>query len=448
MTTKLTVELVQQKLLEKDEMGKVSYAKQQLSKHRKSKEVKNIKDPSTALTKITQVETPKEEKPKEDKGKNIIPQADFASDYVTKMPHGQGPGTGGNGKNQKSPKGAKVDSMKPNQQTKLKKVGNSIKGTEDGGGEKKAKIIPGDAKFAHEYTDKMPHGSKNLGTDNGEGGQGLSKPAVAKMAGGPTRKGGVRQAKNLGEEPGAKRADQISHKGNELPQPSDAMKWRDGKFKTNKQGHNVVESGVVVKLAGKTKAQFEVVSRDVLTRMVESYAKHGYELSLERVEPSWKKDQAFMSLLRETMHAKHNFVPQVYKTLRRASLNHFGRLVHDSHSEMYESRQDFAQTVFDAFSKIEHLAEDKYLRGLEMYECKARIQIGDSIADLEVVTQATDHCMAQRQVRNEIAEEFGFDAEIEHIFVDGEKYAGDAKCDYQIREQAALDAYRRASKKR
>ena len=56
--------------------------------------------------------------------------------------------------------------------------------------------------------------------------------------------------------------------------------------------------------------------------------------------------------------------------------------------------------------------------------------------------------MAQRQVRNEIAEEFGFDADIKHIFVDGEKYAGDSKCDYRIREQAALDAYRRASKKR
>ena len=448
--TNLTVELVQQKLLEKDEMKKVSYKKQQLSKHRKSKEVKDIKDPSTKLTKITQVVTPKEEGQKEDKGKNIIPQADFAHTYTDKMPHGMGPGTGGKGKNQKSPKvGKKTTSMKPNQETKLKQVKDTIKGTEDGGGDKKSKVVPGEAKFAHEYTDDMPHGSKTLGTANGEGGQGIDKPAVAKMAGGPTRAGGTRQAKNLGEEPGGhKKTSQISHRGNELPQPSDAMKWRDGKFQTNKQGHNVVESGVALKLGDRTKARFEIISQTVLKQMVENYARHGYRLVKESYTPSWKSDKTLMALLRETMHAKHNFVPSVYKTLRKASLQRFNSLVSGSHNNLYEDRKDFVNTVLTAFRKIEEMAEHKYLHGLKIFECTARIYVGDSVGDLEIVTEATDHAMALRQVRNQIAEEFGLDADIQHIFVDGEKYSGDAKCDYQIREQVAMNAYRQGSKKR
>ena len=448
MTT-LTVELVQQKLLEKDEMKKVSYEKQKLSKHRKSKKVGTPKDPSTKMTKITQVTTPKEEGAKEDKGKPVIPQADFADTYVRKMPHGMGPGTGGKGSNQKSPnlasKGAKTTSMTPNQKTNLKQVKNAIKDTDDDGNQKA--MTPGDAPFAHEITSKMPHGSKNLGTANGEGGQGIGKQSVAKMAGGPTRKGGERKAKNLGEEPGAKRADQISHKGNEMPQPSDAMKWRDGKFKWNKQGHNVVESGVVLKLGGKVKANFEVVSRDVLKRIVENYAQHGYKLVVERTNPNWKKDPELLSLLRETMHAKYNNVPGVFKALRRASLNRFGELVYESHSEMYESRDDFASTVFDAFKRILEVAEDKYLRGLNIYECTARITLEDAQADLEIVTQGTDTCMAYRNAHNQIVEEFGLDAKIDHIFVDGEKFEPDCDCGYKIREQQAMNAYRKMYKK-
>lgn len=447
--TNLTVELVQQKLLEKDEMKKVSYKKQQLSKHRKSKEVKDIKDPSSKLTKITQVTTPKEEGQKEDKGKNLMPQSKFAHEYTDKMPHGMGPGTGGKGKGQKSPKlGGKTKSMKPNQQTKLKQVKDTIKGTEDGGGDKKA-MTPGDSDFAYKYTDDMPHGSKTLGTANGEGGQGIDKPAVAKMAGGPTRAGGTRQAKNLGEEPGGhKKTTQISHKGNELPQPSDAMKWRDGKFQTNKQGHNVVESGVALKLGGRTKAQFEIISQTVLKQMVENYAKHGYKLVKGSYTPSWKTDKTLMALLRETMHAKHNFVPGVYKTLRKASLQRFNSLVSGSHNDLYEDRKDFVRTVLSAFSKIEEMAEAKYLKGLQIFECTARITVGDSIGDLEIVTEAVDHGMALRQVRNQIAEEFGLDADINHVFVDGQKYTRKTKCDYGIREQVAMNAYRQGSKKR
>ncbi len=447
MTT-LTVELVQQRLMEKDEMKKVSYQKQQLSKHRKSKEVKNIKDPSNKLTKVTQVKTPGEEGHKEDKGSNIIPQAKFAHEYTDKMPHGQGPAAGSGGTNQKSPKGTKVSSMTPNQKTNLKQVKNSIKGTEDGG-KSKATVVPGEAPFAHELTDKMPHGSQTLGTSKGEGGEGLAKPSVAKMAGGPTRKGGVRTAKSLGEEPGGhKKTDQITHKGNDMPQPSDAMKWKSHDFKTETGGaHNVVETGIALKLKGKTKAVFEVVSQNVLDRMVENYAKHGYTLVAERVEPKWKRDAALMALLREDIHAKHNFVPKVHSALRKAALAHFASLVSDSHAEMYESRKEFLTTVRDAFVRIEESAEKQYLKNLEIYECQARIKLEeDTEADIALVTEATDHCMAIRQVRNEIVEEFGFDAKIEHIFVDGDKYGSDCDCDYKIRNQTAIEAIQRLKK--
>ena len=116
--SKLTVELVKQSLVEKDEMKKVSAQKLKLSKHRKSGEVKNIKDPSLKMTKIKQVEVPKEEGKTSDKGGSFIPQADFANKYTDKMPHGQAGGAGKGGSNQKSPKIASATSLKQPQSSK------------------------------------------------------------------------------------------------------------------------------------------------------------------------------------------------------------------------------------------------------------------------------------------------------------------------------------------
>lgn len=419
--SKLTVELIQSRLLEADEMKKVTAQKLKVEKARKPHEVGNIRDFSTNLTKIKQVEVPNAEGKASDKDPgSMIPQADYASTYTDKMPTGQ---AGGDGKDKKDKamKAPSTTSLKPNQQSKMKEIKGSIKGTDDDG--KQAAMALPQADFAFDYTDKMAHGNKTLGGGSEAGGEGISKPTVAKMKGGPTRAGGARTAKRLGELPNNSNSANAGEVGKgDTRKTKDSMKKVGWKKETG-GSHNVVESGVAVKLRGKTKAIFDVVSTDVLNRMVENYEKFGYQVSLERVQPSWKKDRKFLGLLRESANAKYNFAPQTQAKLRKAALNRFASLAKGSYNEMYESRQDYVQTIREAFLKIESMAEGKYLDGLEIFECIARVKIEeDTVADLEIITEATDHHMALRQVRNQIAEEYGLDIKIGHIFVDGEKY--------------------------
>jgi len=47
------------------------------------------------------------------------------------------------------------------------------------------------------------------------------------------------------------------------------------------------------------------------------------------------------------------------------------------------------------------------------------------LSDIELLTEATDHQMALRLVRNKLMEQFGLAADIRHIFVDGTKYSPD-----------------------
>ncbi len=433
--SKLTIELVKQSLQEKDEMKKVTAQKLKLSKHRKHQEVKNLKDPSNKLTKIAQIEVPKEEGKKSDKSGSFIPQAKFAHEYTDKMPHGKAPGTG-KGENEKSPKGASAKSDTPNQQTKLKVVKNTIKNTEDDG-DQKAAALP-TAKFAHEYTDKMPHGTQTLGDGNKEGGEGQKDPGYGKMPGGPTRKGGTRGAKDLGDVPGKdkKKVDQIKQHKDNMPSTKDSLTWKKGDFKKDTGGaHNVVESGVVVKLRGKTKAEFEVVNRTVLKNLVENYKKFGYDVEVERYKPLWSFDTNFLRLVKESIHAKYNFAPKTAQKLRKAAFQHFGKITKDSYNQMYESRQEYVNTVSTAFKKIESMAEDKYLHGLELFECTARIKFEDAVGDLDIVTEATDHQMALRQIRNQIAEEYGLDADIRHIFIDGKKYSPRQIVEYRVKKR-------------
>ena len=420
--SKLTVDLIQSRLLEADEMKKVTAQKLKVEKARKPQEVGNIKDLSTNLTKIKQVEVPKAEGKASGKDTgSVIPQADFAHTYTEKMPTGQ---AGGDGKDKKDKavKTPSTTSLKPNQQSKMKEIKGSVKGTDDDG--KQAAAALPQAEYAHTYVDKMAHGNKTLGGGNEAGGEGVAKPTVAKMKGGPTRAGGTRTAKRLGELPNNSNSANAGEVGKgDTRKTKDSLKKVSWKKETG-GSHNVVESGVAVKLRGKTKATFDVVSTVVLHRMVDNYEKFGYEVSLERVEPSWKKDRKFLGLLREAVNAKYNFAPQTQVKLRKAALNRFAALSQGSYNEMYESRQDYVETIREAFLKIESMAEGKYLDGLEIFECIARVKVEeDTIADLEIITEATDHHMALRQVRNQIAEEYGLDVQIGHIFVDGKKYA-------------------------
>ena len=425
--TQLSVQLVKDRLLKEDEVKKATAAKLKLSKHGRGSEVK---DPIAGLKrsqrydKLTQVVqdptfisdvTPKTTK-------DMIPTADFAKTYTDQMPHGQTGGIGGKGENQKSPKVMSAKGMKPNQATKLKEIPGSVQKTEDDD----SKIFSfTQAKFAKDYTDAMPHGGKTLKASSETGGE---PPARTYEKTNPTRGGGAKTAKLGGDIVGSTTKDsqhpeQITHSGKFSPESPDALKWGGAKYDKEKGGHNVVESGVVVILKGKKKATFEVVSRQVLKRIAESYSNLGYKVEFNRTsDVSWKKDKRFLNLLRESINAGYNFAPKYRKALRKAALNRLGNLVQGSYNSIYESRQEFVETVVAAFKKIEKLAEAKYLKKLDIYECQARVKIEDEHYDIPIVTEASGHQMALRQVRNRIFEEYGFDTKIKHIFVDGKKY--------------------------
>lgn len=323
--------------------------------------------------------------------------------------------------------------MTPNQTTKLKQIKNEIKGTDDDGSQK-VFTIP-QAKFADEYTKVMDHGKAGGTTDeNGSDGE-PKKASYGKMDGGPTRAGGKKTAKLGDNTVGAKdkdsqKADQVDGVSKREKAPSDAMSWGSADYKKETHGaHNVVESGVAVTLKGKRKATFEVVSHKVLNKMIESYAQHGYELELVRTNAAWKSDAQFLKLLKESIHARYNHAPNLSTQARKEAMQRFGQLCRESYNGMYESRNDFVQTMGAAFKRIEAIAEDKYLDGLEFFDCGARIVVEDEQIDLELVTQATDKNMACRQIRNSLQEEYGFGTEIKHIFIDGEKFTA-----AQIRE--------------
>ena len=435
----LSIALSKSKLMEADEVKKASIAK---LKHR-NKGSKEIKNPTAAVKKserhdeITQIV--QDSKFTSDvapaKGDdNIVPQADFADTYTKKMAHGQTAAIG-KGENEKSPKGTGSTSMTPNQTTNLKQIKNEIKGTDDDGSQK-VFTIP-QAKFADEYTKVMSHGEAG-GTTNEEGASGEpGKTPYGKMDGGPTRAGGKKTAKLGDNTVGAKDKDsqktkQVDGVSKRENSPSDAMKWGSADYKKETHGAiNVVESGVAVTLKGKRKATFEVVSHKVLNQMIENYALHGYELELVRTNPAWKSDVKFLKTLKESIHARFNHAPNFATQARKEAMQRFGQLCRESYNTMYESRQEFVQTMGDAFKKIEAIAETKYVDNLEFFDCAARIFVEGDQIDLELVTQATDKNMACRQVRNSLQEEYGFATEVKHIFVDGEKFTPAKISEYQ-----------------
>jgi hypothetical protein len=416
----LTYELVKSRLLEEDEVKKATYQSINTSSKNRPHEVGKPKDPSSKLTKVTQVEVPgASEKarraPKSTKAtdKTGIPQANFAGEYVDKMDKP----SMSKAANEKSPRIPSVQQgPKPNQSTKLKNVNKTIRNTEEGLGGSNS--IP-QADFANSYTSKMPHGTKtmNTGSDNVPT---VGKPKYNKMNATTRPKGGERKPKGLGDAKSGS-VSQVKSPDKKASEPSDAPKKPT--WKTHKKGHNVLGE-VAIKLGGKTKAVFDVVNPKIVQGMVESYQQHGYKLEVTRSDKpaAWKSDRAFLSMVRESVDAKHNFLPSQAKEIRREAFNRFRTLCKESYNDLYESRQEFLLTLQEAFRKIVENAETKYLDSLEVFDCTARVNLGEDVADVTIVTEATDHAMALRQIRRQIAEEFGLEADIAHIFVDGKKY--------------------------
>ena len=444
--TNLSVELVKARLLEADEVKKASVAKLKL-RNRQRKEISN---PTAGLARserhdgITQIVqdgkfTADVAPAKGDD--NPVPQADFAGTYTEKMPHGMTAGMG-KGENEKSPKAVGTTGMTPNQTTKLRQVGPSVKHTEDDGNQDIFQIPQAD--FAADYVEKMDHG-KAGGTTAEDGSDAApGKRSYDKMAGGPTRAGGKKSANLGGDAVGAKKKDsqkvgQVSGNQGIAKDPSDAPKKASWNKETH-GAHNVyegVQSGVAVSLNGKPKAQFEIVSGKVLQRMAENYAHHGYNVEFSRTQAGWKKDRTFLAYLSESINARYNHAPNTAKVCRKAAMQRFGALCKESYNDLYESRQDFVDAMGDAFRIIESKVEDKYLDGLEFFDGLCRVVIEGEEYDLEVLTHATDKQMAARQIRAKVQEEYGFDADIQHVFVDGEKFAPDAIENFQVMAEIA-----------
>jgi len=110
---------------------------------------------------------------------------------------------------------------------------------------------------------------------------------------------------------------------------------------------------------------------------------------------------------------------------KRASaraMNRFFELSKPDYNKLYESKQDFAQTIKAAFNRIMEQADVKYRQKLQVVEGAARVSVGNDIIDMDLITQAHNTDMALRNFRNEIVEEYGFGAEIKHIFIEGKKF--------------------------
>ncbi|RKZ82386.1 MAG: hypothetical protein DRQ39_10760 [Gammaproteobacteria bacterium] len=416
--TKISTALIKSALLEEDSIQKAKVETLKLSKHRKMGEFKGKTDISSRLTKVKQVEMPKSTAPADAaKVGSGIPQSARADQYVygtAKM----GDGMKASSKADKNNSVKAQTSGTPNQSTKMKEIKGEVKDTAADKGSKRANTIPA-AKMASDYTDAMSGGSKTLGAGKGGEVDAIGKQTSLKLK--PSKKGGVKTAK-FGQK-NDKKIPQTKTPSSKNTNPSDAPKkatWD----KPSSSSHNLVESGILVKLEGKTKAKFDVVNQDVLKRMYEQYRKAGYELVFERTNNvKWKKDKAFVRKLSEAIDASYNFAPQTAKKLRREALTQFNTLSQASYSKLYENRGEFSSTVMGAFRMIEGKAEQKYLASLTIYEGTIRAIIDGDLIDFEMITEARNEDMALRQLRNTIFEEYGFDAKIKHLFLDSKKFS-------------------------
>ena len=410
----ISVNTILQTLVEEDQIKKAKAEKMKQSSHKGMKEVGKPKDPASAKTSIKQIEVPKDSsagKGADKGGKTGIPQADYASKYVDSTPH-MGMSSA---KNEGSPALPSVDSMTPNQTTKMKDVKNAVRNTAD---DNPAKTSIPTSDFAFTYTNKMERGDKVFGTGNEKGGEGIGKQTVASN-GEPSKKGGVRKAQ-WGDKKD-KKATQVSGVQDNWPTPSDAPK-KPSWSKVKGAGHNLVETGIALTVNGKRKHTFEVIDTAVLQRIAEGYEGHGYNVSVTKVPAQWKTDKEFLKLVYESIDAKYNFVPKFHKDRRDAAIRHLRNSASHQVNGLYESRDEFLGAINAAYANIEAVAEIKYEASLNLYEGIVRYQEGDDIVDAEIMTEATDEQMALRQIRNKIWEENGLDTVIGHIFVDGKKF--------------------------
>lgn len=415
-SNKLSILVANERLLKETEIARAKAVKLELST-RKAGEFtpKKITDKpvTTSITQITVDSKDVRKAPSAGKVQSFK-TSPSASKIVDQAPHLDFRGAGGG-----EPKKPKVSQGHSNQKAVLKVVSKPIKDgvTADDGSGKKSFIPAWGSKSASDVAFAMKAGQ--VSTDN-------NTPTIKKQKvpslNATTSPKASRVSMTPKEELPTKKATKVGTVSGFTSDPSDAPKRSHSIAKSKTKVVNLVESGVEVRLGDKVKARFEIVSPAVIRRMVESHAKHGLKLDVVRCEAKWTKDQSLLNLLWESMDAQYNGVEDHYNRLRKEARSRFKTLVQGSWNELYESREDFLKIIEEAFRKVELNARKKYVEGLELMTCHARVVTASGRADLEMVTEAHTDQMALRQIINNLRENYGLNLTVEHIFVDGTKY--------------------------
>lgn len=407
MRNKLSVASVQQRLLEAGEYRKVHFDRMKANARMHS--IGSLGNPSTQITAIKQVKMPSETSWDSGKSNNpFVLQAETAGNYTDKMDRGIFERSNDDGAPRKTPS---VTRMTPNQKTNQTKVSTDMqKGSRKSEGGSDSQLWPA-AETASHYVDSLPRGNIFSNESTGDG---KLKAPTAKNLHGTTRPKSSQRTADMNRHPVKDPPQNKEHPDN-YPMPKDAPP---------KRTVDHVKSGVLVRVNESVKAKFDIVSDRVLQKIAESYRRFGYRVVFEASgqAPAWQRDRKFLTLVHEAVAAKQNGSNAFHNRLVNAAWNRLYQLCQNDYNKMYESRENFLQTIRKALGHIMESANENYRKNLNLFIGQARVIAENQMSDVEVVTEAVDHQMALRLTRNKMFEQFGLDTDIKYIFIDGTKY--------------------------
>jgi hypothetical protein len=333
---KLSVQTVQEKLLEAEKNRKVRW--ETLKKNARKQAVSSLNDPSTQITSVKQVKVPKEAERKSGTHAPFVLQAELAGHYVDGMDRGIFGEHGSDGAPHKTPS---VKKMTPNQKSTQSKVSADMQKGSRKSESSNSQLWPA-AEMATHYVDALPRG--NIYSDNNNTMGGVKAP-TAKNLHGTTRPKSSQKSANMDRHP-MDHQPKVGEPDNSFPMPKDAP--------PKKRAYEKVRSGVLVRVNESVKAQFDIVSSKVLKRIEESYRKFGYKVIFEqsREKPEWLKDPTFLGLVYESVAAKYNNAGAYQQKLANAALNRLYQLCQSNYSDMYESREEFLDTLRAGLSLV------------------------------------------------------------------------------------------------
>lgn len=391
--TKLNLNYAHNMLLMEDEVKKASFAKQPAPKQ-KSGTVKAPKDITSGKMVADKV---KDHKPTESGSKsNMFNDADFASNITKKMDRGieskSGSDTIVKPKVQQKTRISSVD-QKP-----MKKPAAASENSKD-----VSSYMPDADMF-----DSWHSAPGTPDTISAKDKIVTPKVATATAANGrAARIGGTSTGKKISEKP--------SDTGFV---PSDAGK--PPAFQT--------ETRVAIMMNGKKKLSFDLISGKVLNRLVREYRDHGMQVEIvrENRKISWLEDATLRNSIVNAVEAKFNRVPDQRKKFMQEGFRRFETLVQDQFHPAYRDKNEFRQTVTEAYRELVEKAERAYQKKMETYHAIVRYSLGGKVRDAEIITEAKTQQDALRSVKDAFMEKVGFTAKINHVMLDGVKYPVDA----------------------